>query len=183
MPYVGHSNFEKGCRKKMCTRQSQKGGLHCSLLLLLSISAREHMSVTSCAILSNFFVEQWRSKPSTIPFRIVARFPKQPYNCKYLAQFLSLNIFAARSVRYVCFEPNESLSIPLRHHNEIFRASLGKGESDWNETNIWHSSPGRLPGVSLSLRAQSNQPTFFDTTRSNSDRNSDFSYAPSSWQR
>ena len=101
MPYVGHSNFGKGCRKKMCTRQSRKGGLHCSLLLLLSISAREHMSVASCAILSNFVVEQWRSKPSTIPFRIVARFSKQLYYCKYLAQFLSLNIFAARSVRYV----------------------------------------------------------------------------------
>ena len=59
------------------------------------------MSVASCAILSNFFVEQWRSKPSTIPFRIVARFSKQLYNCKYLAQFLSLNIFEARTVRYV----------------------------------------------------------------------------------
>ena len=47
-----------------------------------------------------------------------------------------------------CFEPNDSLSIQLRQDNEFFRASLGKGESDWNETSIWHSSPGRLPGGS-----------------------------------
>ena len=49
--------FRERLSEKMCTRQSRKRGLHCSLLLLVSISAREHMSVASCAI-SNFVVEQ-----------------------------------------------------------------------------------------------------------------------------
>ena len=68
-PYA-YSFFEKGCRKKMCTRQSRKvivwdtiNSLFLTLqlsnlLLLLSFSTRKHLSMVSRAILSNFFEEQ-----------------------------------------------------------------------------------------------------------------------------
>ena len=65
-----YSYFEKGCRKKMCPRQSREVIWDMfntliltlwlsNLLLLLSFSTHRHMSMASPAILSNFFEKQW----------------------------------------------------------------------------------------------------------------------------
>ena len=104
---------------------------------------------------------------------------------KYLAQFLSLNIFAVRSVRYVwvtCSVSSQARAFRFSYFTTMnfSERARGKESRSGRETSKRHSSPSRSPGAPLSLRAQSNLPTFFDATRSNPDRNSEFSYAPSS---
>ena len=79
-----YSYFEKGCWKKMCTRQSRKviwdmidtlfltTVALSNLLLLLSVSTRKHIFM---AFRANSFKFLWRtvnSKPPTMPFGIAA---------------------------------------------------------------------------------------------------------------
>ena len=57
--WVVYSYFEKGFGKNVHVTIPKVIGILSNLLLLLSFSTRRYMSMTSPAILSNFFEKQW----------------------------------------------------------------------------------------------------------------------------